>query len=109
MGVVVPNLDISHFLRYKYFVRNLKILHSGEINMRTVITSKYQTTIPKAIRESAGLSKSDTLEWKIEKGKIVIVPIKKNFLKFRNALKVGRGDIKADIRLARELRAEKLR
>jgi len=51
----------------------------------------------------------DSSEWKIEKGKLIILHIKKNFLKFRNTLKVGRGDIKADIRLARELRAEKLR
>jgi AbrB family looped-hinge helix DNA binding protein len=32
--------------------------------MQSVITSKYQTTIPKAIREKIGLSVKDALDWK---------------------------------------------
>ncbi len=75
--------------------------------MRTLITSKYQTTIPKAIREALHLSVSDVIEWKIEDGKIVITPSKKNFLKYKNSIKVGRGDVNKDIERARSLRVNK--
>lgn len=37
--------------------------------MQSIITSKYQTTIPKAIRENLGLSVKDALEWKVEKSR----------------------------------------
>jgi len=33
--------------------------------MRSLITSKYQTTIPKAIRDRLGISVKDALEWKL--------------------------------------------
>ena len=75
--------------------------------MRTVITSKYQTTIPKAIREAMRLSVKDTIEWRIEGGKIVIIPLKKRFLEFRNSIKVGSGDISSDIQEARDLRYQR--
>jgi len=75
--------------------------------MRTTITSKYQTTIPKAIREDLNISINDTLEWNVENGKIVVLPMQKNFLKFINAVKTGSGDIKNDIKLSRKRRVEK--
>ena len=75
--------------------------------MRTLITSKYQTTIPKAIRDAMNLSVRDTIEWKIENGKIVIIPSRKHFLRFRNTVKVGPGDIRTDIKSARRIRAER--
>jgi AbrB family looped-hinge helix DNA binding protein len=77
--------------------------------MQSVITSKYQTTIPKAIRDNLGLSVKDALEWKLENGKVVVYPSRLQFLKHRNALKVGKGNIAADIELAREKRLEKYR
>ena len=77
--------------------------------MQSLITSKYQTTIPKAIRETLGLSVKDALEWKVEEGKVTLYPAKRNFLKFRNAVKTGKGDIAGDIDIARNLRMEKYR
>jgi AbrB family looped-hinge helix DNA binding protein len=77
--------------------------------MQSIITSKYQTTIPKAVRENLGLSVKDALEWKVEKGKAVLYPAKSNFLKYRNAVKTGSGDIVGDIESARNLRMEKYR
>ena len=74
--------------------------------MESTITSKFQTTIPKAIRENLALRVSDTLEWKIDQGKIIVAPKQKNFLKYQNKIKVGKGDIDADISLARALRLE---
>ncbi len=77
--------------------------------MKSIITSKYQTTIPKAIRVSLGLSVKDALEWKVEGGKIVLYPLKRRFLSYRNAVKTGKGDIAKDIEMARDLRLEKYR
>ena len=77
--------------------------------MQSLITSKYQTTIPKAIRETLGLSVKDALEWKVEEGKVTLYPAKRNFLKYRNAVKTGKGDIAGDIDIARNLRMEKYR
>jgi AbrB family looped-hinge helix DNA binding protein len=77
--------------------------------MQSVITSKFQTTIPKAVRENLKLSVQDALEWKIEKGKVVVSPVPKKFLQYRNAVKTGGGDISADIDRARNLRVEKHR
>jgi AbrB family looped-hinge helix DNA binding protein len=77
--------------------------------MQSVITSKYQTTVPKAIRDNLGLSVKDALEWKMENGKVVVYPARQQFLKYRNAMKVGKGDIVADIKLAREKNLEKYR
>lgn len=77
--------------------------------MQSVITSKFQTTIPKAVRQNLKLSVQDSLEWKIEKGKVVIYPSSKKFLQYRNAVKTGRGDISADIEQARNLRVKKYR
>ena len=75
--------------------------------MQSTITSKCQTTIPKAIRENLNLSIRDIIEWKIERGKVFVSPVHKEFLKYRNSIKTGSGDISEDIRLARERRTEK--
>ncbi len=75
--------------------------------MESVITSKFQTTIPKAVRENLKLSMQDILEWKIENGKVIVSPIKKKFLQHKNSITVGSGDIKEDIRIANERRSGK--
>ena len=77
--------------------------------MQSVITSKFQTTIPKAVRENLKLSVQDALEWKIERGKVIVYPAQKKFLQHKNTVKTGNGDISADIELARTMRMEKYR
>jgi AbrB family looped-hinge helix DNA binding protein len=77
--------------------------------MQSVITSKFQTTIPKDVRERLKLSIHDTLEWKIDRGKIVVLPVQKKFLKYRNKIKTGPGIIEDDIKQARKQRVEKYR
>lgn len=76
-------------------------------NMQTVITSKFQTTIPKAIREKLNLSIKDTLDWQIRRGKIVVEPRQKKFLLRKNMIKTGPGNIEHDIFIAKQLRATK--
>ena len=73
--------------------------------MKTVITSKFQTTIPKEIREKLSISVHDTLEWNMENGRIIVTIPRKEFLKYKNSIRVGAGDIKQDIEQARMKRA----
>jgi len=77
--------------------------------MRSVITSKYQTTIPKEIRETLKLSVSDAVEWRINGNTAVISPTQRAFLSRRGAIKIGKGDITADITKARLVRSEKIK
>ena len=75
--------------------------------MHSVITSKFQTTIPKRIREDLKLAINDTLEWKLKSGKVVVSPIHNKFLNYKNSVKVGLGRIEDDINLSRTRRIEK--
>jgi len=75
--------------------------------MQTVISSKFQTTIPKKIREQLSLSVSDALEWEVEDGRIIVTSPQAHFLKYKNSIHVGEGDIEADIQRARKKRAER--
>lgn len=77
--------------------------------MQSVITSKFQTTIPKGVRERLKLSVHDALEWKVERDKIVVFPVQKKFLRYRNLIKIGPGKIEEDIKLARRQKMEKYR
>lgn len=46
-----------------------------EDHMNSTVKAKYQTTIPKAVREILGISVNDALEWIVEKGQVVVQPI----------------------------------
>jgi AbrB family looped-hinge helix DNA binding protein len=77
--------------------------------MNSTITAKYQTTIPKAVREQLGVSIHDALEWIVEQGRVIVSPVRSNFLHYQGSVKIGAGDIAADIQSARDSRAEKYR
>ncbi len=72
------------------------------------ITSKYQVTIPRAIRTALNLETADALEWTLQEGQAVVRPAAKPFLRYRAAIKVGAGSIAEDIQRARRLRGKKL-
>jgi AbrB family looped-hinge helix DNA binding protein len=80
---------------------------SQEFTMKSTITSKFQTTIPKAIREGLKLSIHDTLDWELKNGKVTLKPTQCNFLLHKNTLHVGEGCISEDISEAKMRRAEK--
>ena len=75
----------------------------------SVITSKFQVTIPKAVRENLKLSVNDTLSWEIDGERIVVATQKNAFIGHKNTIRVGRGNIRNDIELARKLTLEKFR
>jgi len=73
------------------------------------ITSKFQTTIPKVVRDNLKLSIQDTLNWEVEEDKIIVRTHKNNFLHYKNSIKTGSGSITADRELAHSKRTEKYR
>jgi len=75
--------------------------------MISKVTSKYQTTIPTKIRRLLKIEVSDSIEWKVEKGKVIIEPVENSFLKYRASVKGKSNDIRADIEKAREMMVEK--
>ncbi len=77
--------------------------------MQTVISSKYQTTIPKKIREQLSLSVRDTLDWKVKDGRIIVTSVQADFLQHRNSIRPGAGNIEEDIQQARKNRSDKYR
>ena len=77
--------------------------------MNSTVTTKYQTTIPKSVRDKLGISIHDALEWVIEKGQVVVHPVQSTFLSYRGSVKIGAGDVAEDIRLARAERLDKYR
>ena len=75
--------------------------------MKSTVTSKYQTTIPKSIREKLKIAVNDILEWEVEEGRVMVYPAQKNFLNYRNSILIGKGSIKQDIERSRALQTEK--
>ncbi len=59
--------------------------------MKSKITSKFQVNIPREIRTRLKLNISDSIEWKIEDGKVVVEPVGKPFLAYKGIVKVGPG------------------
>ncbi len=75
--------------------------------MKSKITAKFQTTIPKKIRERLKLSRNDLIEWEIDHGRVVVRPVEKPFLDFKGRFSIGRGDIEKDIDTTRIIIAKK--
>ncbi len=72
--------------------------------MKSKVTSKYQTTIPKEVRDRLNLNISDSIEWKIESDKILVEPVNKPFLKYKGSIKIKSGNIREDVLLSRKRR-----
>lgn len=71
--------------------------------MKSKITDKFQITIPKQIRELLKLERNDSLEWRIiEGGKVTVEAVSKPFLAYRGSVKIGPGNIRQDIEIARD-------
>ncbi len=71
---------------------------------RSTVTSKYQTTIPKEVRQKLGLGPQDVLQWEVVGEEIRVVPAHTDFLRRRGSISVGSGSSVEDVRRARSLR-----
>ena len=77
--------------------------------MRSKITSKYQITVPKEVREALKLEATDLLEWEVGEGGIKVHAAEKPFLALKGMLNRGSGDLKGDVKRAWEERAARYR
>jgi len=71
---------------------------------KSTITVKYQTTVPKEVREKLGVGPQDVLQWEVVDGYVRVSPAGRAFLKRRGTIHVGPGSVVEDIRRARAMR-----
>jgi AbrB family looped-hinge helix DNA binding protein len=70
---------------------------------KSTITVKYQTTVPKEVREKLGIGPNDVLQWEVQGDHARVSASSRAFLQLRGTFKVGPGDPVEDVRRAREL------
>ncbi|HEX3526604.1 MAG TPA: AbrB/MazE/SpoVT family DNA-binding domain-containing protein [Thermoanaerobaculia bacterium] len=70
---------------------------------KSTITVKYQTTVPKEVRERLGARPGDVLQWEVEGDHVRVSAAAPAFLALQGKFKVGPGDPVEDVRKAREL------
>ena len=75
--------------------------------MISKITSKYQITIPKKIRNKLKLKIHGFIKWEENGGTISVKAAESPILKYRNSIKTGKGNIDKDIETVRSMVAEK--
>lgn len=75
----------------------------------STITSKFQTTVPKEIRERLRLERHDVLIWELEGDGARVRPATRRFLARRGGIAVGAGSPVEDVRRARRLRGSEPR
>jgi AbrB family looped-hinge helix DNA binding protein len=71
------------------------------------ITSKYQTTVPKEVRERLSIHAEDSLEWEIQNGEVIVRPAESRLSRWAGFIKVGTGSTVVDVKQARRLRGKK--
>ena len=74
---------------------------------KSTITVKYQTTVPKEVREKLGARPGDVLQWEVVGDHVRVTAAAPAFLALQGRFKVGPGDPVEDVRKARELMGTK--
>jgi antitoxin PrlF len=70
---------------------------------KSTITTKYQTTVPKKVREKLEVGPGDMLQWDVVGDHVRVTASNRAFLDLWGSFKVGPGDPIEDVRRAREL------
>jgi AbrB family looped-hinge helix DNA binding protein len=70
---------------------------------KSTLTAKYQTTIPKEVREKLRAEPGDVLHWEMagDHARVTVAP--RDFLSLKGRFKVGPGDPVEDVHRARDL------
>ncbi|MCC5813957.1 MAG: AbrB/MazE/SpoVT family DNA-binding domain-containing protein [Leptospira sp.] len=79
------------------------------MKVQSKITSKFQVTIPKEIRNHLHLEENHVLEWHVTSSGIQVFNSKKPFLKHQGILRSANKNSKHDIHSAWKSRSEKFR
>lgn len=70
------------------------------------ITSKFQTTVPKDVREKLSIRVEDSLEWTVVDGTAVVRPATSRIYRWIGYAKVGRGSTVEDVKKGRRMRGK---
>jgi AbrB family looped-hinge helix DNA binding protein len=70
---------------------------------KSTLTVKYQTTVPKEVREKLGVRPGDVLHWEVVGSSVRVTAATPAFLTLQGSFKVGPGDPVEDVRKAREI------
>lgn len=68
---------------------------------QSTLTAKYQTTVPKEVRQCLGAQPGDALRWVIEGDNVRVMAATPAFLGLQGKFKVGQGDVVEDVRQVR--------
>lgn len=68
------------------------------------LDKKYQTTVPREVRDELGLGPGDVLLWEVVSGAVRVRPETRAFLARRGSIEVGPGSTVEDVRRARQQR-----
>jgi AbrB family looped-hinge helix DNA binding protein len=74
--------------------------------VKSTITSKNQTTVPKEVRQKLGIGPSDVLQWEVIEGRVHVTPASRKFLERQGTILVGEGSVVDDIRRTRQVRGK---
>lgn len=72
--------------------------------LRTAITTKGQTTIPKAIREKLGVRPHDFINWEVVGDEVRVTGRAPAFLEWLGTIDIGEGSVEEHIDVARRRR-----
>lgn len=75
--------------------------------LRTAITTKGQTTIPKTIREKLGVRSHDFINWEVICDEVRVTGRAPAFFRWLGAIDVGSGSVEEAIEAARSQRGRK--
>jgi AbrB family looped-hinge helix DNA binding protein len=68
---------------------------------KSTLSKKYQTTVPREVREKLGLRPGDVLLWEVDGSVARVTPATRAFLARRGSIKVGPGSTVENVRRAR--------
>lgn len=72
--------------------------------VKSTITSKGQTTVPKPVRDALGVSSGKPIYWEIRDGAVRVSADEPAFFRWIGAIRTGRGSVAEDVKTARRRR-----
>lgn len=75
--------------------------------MQTSVSERGQTVIPRKIREKLGITSSTRLEWKIQNGIIIVLPLPADPVRSAVGILEGRGVSTSELLAERKVDREK--
>ena len=75
--------------------------------MQTTVSVRGQTVIPRPIREKLGITPATRLEWKVENGVIIVLPLPSDPVQSAVGILEGRGPTTSELLAERKADREK--